>query len=175
MSDQRTRGERILLWWAQGMGTGRAKVAPGTWGTIPGLALTALLLIPGNLWFFIIACILSIPLSVHLCTRAEQILNKRDPGSVVIDEIIAVPISFLYWIFDFKSRTGLMPTVENLFVDNLLVVGLIFAAFRFFDILKPWPVGPSQKFPKGWGVTIDDVLAAGYVNLGTFIVLLIRS
>jgi len=42
---------------------------------------------------------------------------------------------------------------------------VVFAAFRFFDILKPWPVSPSQKFPRGWGVTIDDVLAAMYVNV----------
>ena len=36
--------------------------------------------------------------------------------------------------------------------------------FRFFDIAKPWPVRQSQVLPGGWGITIDDVLAAVYVN-----------
>ena len=40
----------------------------------------------------------------------------------------------------------------------------VFVAFRFFDVAKPWPVYQSQSLPGGWGVTIDDVLAAVYVN-----------
>jgi phosphatidylglycerophosphatase A len=47
----------------------------------------------------------------------------------------------------------------------------IFALFRFFDILKPWPVRQSQKLPGGWGVTVDDVLAAGYVNIVALVAL----
>jgi phosphatidylglycerophosphatase A len=39
----------------------------------------------------------------------------------------------------------------------------ILFAFRVFDILKPWPVGRSQRLPGGWGVTVDDILAAIYV------------
>jgi phosphatidylglycerophosphatase A len=46
----------------------------------------------------------------------------------------------------------------------MLVAG-VFAAFRLFDILKPWPVRQSQVLPGGWGITIDDLLAAVYVNL----------
>ena len=46
-----------------------------------------------------------------------------------------------------------------------LVIGLgVFAAFRFFDATKPWPVRQSQALPGGWGITVDDVLAAIYVN-----------
>jgi phosphatidylglycerophosphatase A len=41
----------------------------------------------------------------------------------------------------------------------------IFAAFRFFDVVKPWPIRQSQSLPGGWGITIDDLLAAIYVNL----------
>ena len=40
----------------------------------------------------------------------------------------------------------------------------VFAAFRFFDVVKPWPVHQSQSLPGGWGVTVDDALAAVYVN-----------
>ena len=41
----------------------------------------------------------------------------------------------------------------------------VFGAFRFFDVLKPWPVKQSQSLPGGWGVVVDDLLAAVYVNV----------
>jgi len=61
---------------------------------------------------------------------------------------------------------GVMPEWRSFFSEttwhwSLLIVLL----FRLFDIAKPWPVGPSQTLPGGWGVTIDDLLAALYVNL----------
>ena len=43
--------------------------------------------------------------------------------------------------------------------------GGVFVLFRLFDIWKPWPISVSQNLPKGWGVVLDDVLAAVYVNL----------
>ena len=43
-------------------------------------------------------------------------------------------------------------------------------AFRFFDVAKPWPVYQSQSLPGGWGITIDDVLAAVYVNVVVLLV-----
>ena len=42
---------------------------------------------------------------------------------------------------------------------------VIVLLFRLFDITKPWPIGASQALPGGWGVTIDDLLAALYVNI----------
>jgi phosphatidylglycerophosphatase A len=46
----------------------------------------------------------------------------------------------------------------------------VFVLFRFFDVLKPWPVRESQILPGGWGVTVDDVLAALYVNAVVLVV-----
>ena len=48
--------------------------------------------------------------------------------------------------------------------QNWLATLGVFAAFRFFDVLKPWPIRQSQSLPGGWGVTVDDALAAVYVN-----------
>jgi phosphatidylglycerophosphatase A len=48
----------------------------------------------------------------------------------------------------------------------------LFAAFRLFDIWKPWPVRQSQALPGGWGVTVDDFLAAIYVALAALPVVL---
>jgi phosphatidylglycerophosphatase A len=48
----------------------------------------------------------------------------------------------------------------------------VFVAFRLFDVWKPWPVRQSQTLAGGWGVTIDDALAAVYVNVVVVVVLL---
>jgi phosphatidylglycerophosphatase A len=84
---------------------------------------------------------------------------------VVLDEIIAVPLCFSAWVLSQVHSTGQMPPVSYFFSGNhWLGVAAIFAAFRLFDIWKPWPVRQSQSLPGGWGVTVDDLLAAVYVN-----------
>ena len=47
--------------------------------------------------------------------------------------------------------------------NNWLITLAVFALFRLFDIAKPWPVRQSQSLPGGWGITVDDVLAAVWV------------
>ena len=106
-------------------------------------------------------------LSVWLCGEAEIILNETDPGSVVLDEIIAIPVCFAAWTWHYHLHHGIFPQISNMTQTDWFWILGIFAAFRFFDIAKPWPVRQSQNLPGGWGVTIDDLLAAVYVNLIT--------
>jgi phosphatidylglycerophosphatase A len=156
----------LLLWLAQGFGVGRIPFAPGTFGSVIGVGWFALLLLTGNIWFFLLGTIIGVALSVWLCGKGENILNRRDPGSVVFDEICAMPICFLSWIIILLSKNGSFPTPEYFFSKQhgLSTLG-IFLAFRLFDIWKPWPVRQSQSLRGGWGVTVDDVLAAIYVGL----------
>ena len=85
---------------------------------------------------------------------------------MVLDEIIAVPICFLGWLGSESLRINRLPVCGEVFrLENTALLAAGFLAFRFFDIVKPWPVRQSQHLSGGWGVTIDDVLAAGYVNL----------
>ncbi|MBI5384270.1 MAG: phosphatidylglycerophosphatase A [Verrucomicrobia bacterium] len=157
---------RFCLLIAQGFGAGRMPVAPGTYGTVPGLLWFVVLLLTGNFWLFIAGIVLGIALSVWLCGEAEKILQQKDPPSVVLDEIIAVPICFLPWVVSECRRLGAMPEPGAFFsAKSWWITVTIFALFRVFDILKPWPVKQSQRLPGGWGVTVDDVLAAGYVAL----------
>jgi phosphatidylglycerophosphatase A len=162
----------FLLWIAQGFGVGRIPVAPGTFGSIVGILWFALLLAPGNLWLFLIGTIAGIGLSVSLCGIAEEILGRKDPGCVVLDEIAAIPVCFLAWVGILYMRNGSLPAPEYFFSSsNWLGTVAVFLAFRFFDVAKPWPVHQSQSLPGGWGVTVDDVLAAVYVNLVTLLVI----
>mgnify|MGYP001407052596 CR=1 FL=1 len=156
----------FLLWLAQGFGIGRIPVAPGTFGSVVGLLWFALLSWAGNIWLFIGGIVLGLALSVWLCAAGERALNQTDPGSVVFDEIAAIPLCFLGWVLVALFKTGAMPT-PGYFVSRYvwpLTLG-VFVLFRIFDIWKPWPVRQSQELPGGWGVTADDALAAVYVNI----------
>jgi len=162
----------IYLWIAQGFGSGRIPLAPGTFGSIVGLGWFALLLFTGNLWLFLTGTMLGIALSVWLCGVGEKILGQTDPGSIVLDEIIAIPLCFAGWVGGVISQTHSFPTPEYFFSkQNWLPTLGVFAAFRFFDVLKPWPVKQSQQLAGGLGVTVDDVLAALYVNVVVLAVL----
>ena len=153
--------DRLLLWIAQGTWLGRVPKAPGTAGTLGGFPLTALLLWPGNFWAYLAGCILLIPISAHICEHAERILGEKDPPSVVLDEIIAIPICFLgiFALMEFNgpSQPNLTAILE---IPNWGAWALAaFALFRLFDIWKPGPINTIQKLPHGWGVIMDDVLA----------------
>ena len=157
---------RLILLVAQGLGTGLSPKVPGTVGTLLGLPLFILLLLPGNFGFFVGMLVFLAIASVYFCERAEVILNQRDPGSIVIDEIVAVPLCFAGWVSALYFSSGVMPEWSHFFSGQnagWTAGGILL--FRIFDIAKPWPVGPSQSMPKGWGVTMDDLLAALYVNI----------
>ena len=160
----------MRLWIAQGFGVGRIPFAPGTFGSLVGLVWFGLLLASGNLWLFLLGTIMGLGVSVWLCGYAEQNLRQKDPGSVVLDEITAMPVCFLSWVAMSMRQTGAFPKLDSFIsgTNALLPLG-VFVAFRVFDIWKPWPVRQSQTLPGGWGVTVDDVLAAGYVCVGVFI------
>lgn len=157
------RGVLIL---AQGFGVGRVPFAPGTFGSVLGFGLLAGLVAPRSAWFFVVGWLLSVAVSVWACGKAEELMGETDPGSVVLDEIVAIPLCCVGWLFLEQARTGQFPGVEQVFARGRwpVLVG-VFGLFRLFDIWKPWPVRGIQALPGGWGVTMDDVLAACYVVL----------
>lgn len=156
----------LSLWIAQGFGVGWIPFAPGTFGSLVGLAWFALLVSTGNFWAYLAGCIEGIAFSIWLCDDAEKILGETDPGSVVLDEIIAIPFCFLPWVTSEWWSGGTFPGVDYFFTGPALwmTFGLI-VLFRVFDIWKPWPIRQIQRLPGGWGVTVDDLLAAVYVAL----------
>lgn len=154
----------IRLFVAQGFGIGRIPFAPGTFGSFLGLAWFALLVSTGNFWAYLAGCIEGVAFSIWLCDDAEKILGETDPGSVVLDEIIAIPFCFLPWVASLWWHDSALPEVAHFFTGRALwmTLGLV-ASFRVFDIWKPWPILQLQHLPGGWGVTVDDVVAAGFV------------
>lgn len=86
-------------------------------------------------------------LSFRLCNRAKEDFGREDPPQVVFDEFVGQFITFL-----------MVPiTVRTLILGFLL--------FRFFDIIKPYPVHHFEELEGGVGITMDDVMAGVYANL----------
>ena len=123
--------------------------APGTWGSVAGLLYFTVFFLGrvelvGNLFLSAIGSYLA----VAICGEAEFRLAKKDPGEVILDEFVAMPLCFLGWPF----------LVAKAPVWAVLLAG--FALFRFFDILKPLGISKLQDLPSGWGVVVDDLAAA---------------
>lgn len=161
--------DKIILCLALGLGAGRMPKAPGTCGSLLGLLwMVVLYSISGFGWTLSII-VVSILIGVWVCSQAERILKLRDPGCIVLDEILAVPIACLGWMLGCspsQDRIAAISSGENW--EWLLGAPAIFVLFRFFDIAKPWPINVVQRLPTGWGVMADDVLAAVYAGFLLF-------
>lgn len=159
--------DKLILFLAQGLGSGRIPVAPGTWGTVVGVVLVWAMLQMTSPWVFLFITIVLIPLSIFVSGKAEKILGSTDPGSVVIDEIIAMPICWLGPVILFTQSVG-TSLQSSLFANSsefwLWMVGS-FVVFRILDIWKPWPAFQIQNMHGGAGVTLDDVISAIYTSL----------
>jgi phosphatidylglycerophosphatase A len=127
---------------------GRNLPAPGTWGSLAGLLYFALFFQRLGIISSLLASAIAAYFAVALCGEAEIRLGKRDPGAVILDEVVAMPLCFLGW------RT--LPThwaPWAIFLGGFLL-------FRFYDIVKPFGIRRLQSLPGGWGVVVDDTMAA---------------
>jgi phosphatidylglycerophosphatase A len=124
--------------------------APGTWGSAAGLLFFVVCFTPLSIPENLFASAVLAYVAVGICGRAEIIMGRKDPGEVILDEFVAMPLCFLGWRM--IAAPGFLPFV------GLLLAG--FALFRFYDIRKPWVIDRLQALPGGWGIVIDDTAAA---------------
>lgn len=131
----------IILFLATGFFLGRMPVAPGTFGTLAGIP-PALLFAVLPVSFHLFYCLGLILAAVAVSDRAARMLGEKDPGCIVIDEMVGYAVAL-----------SLVPVQVS-----TLAAG--FVLFRGFDILKPWPVRYFEnQFPGGAGIVLDDVMA----------------
>ena len=138
-------------------GVGHLPLAPGTWASISSLPLA---------WFvhrafgapgLLLAALALFALGLWACRRLPPEETADDPGYVVIDEVAGQ----LLTLVGYAAVAG----PDGLFY----LTG--FVLFRFFDILKPWPVDWCQRAIKGpLGIMLDDVLAAVYAGAGVWFI-----
>lgn len=131
-----------------GFGSGLARVAPGTFGTLVAFPFYWYLAPHLSDVEFILMLILAFAIGVRVCDITGKALGEADFGGIVWDEVVA----FLLVLF-------FTP-------DGLIWQLLAFSLFRFFDIVKPQPIRYyDSHWHGGLGVMFDDLLAAGYTLL----------
>jgi phosphatidylglycerophosphatase A len=134
-------------WLASGFGIGLVPIAPGTFGSLPGLALAWGLVTVGGqaaLAMGIVCVVLAGTWSAH---ALSQRLGLKDPGVIVVDEI-----------------AGQMVTVLGIHLSGP-VLAAAFVLFRAFDVIKPPPARQLEALPGGIGIMADDLAAGVYANL----------
>lgn len=142
------------------MGLGFLRPAPGTWGSMPPVALAFIMMLAGagtgaiTTALFVLLAV-SCALCVWLGGYSEERFLRKDAGEVVIDETAGqcVPLLALPAI----AADGW----KGLFAAGGACAGA-FVLFRFFDIVKPWPARRLESLHAGWGILMDDLVAGLY-------------
>jgi phosphatidylglycerophosphatase A len=141
----------IIVFLATGAYSGYSPVAPGTAGSVVGLAV--IWLVFGPLWVYspavaLIVFAIAFAISCWISGQAEIIFKEPDSSKIVIDEVLGM--------------------AATMFGNPLTLPWMLggFLAFRVFDVVKPFPAGLiDRKVPGGAGVMLDDLAAAVYANI----------
>src|SRR5271163_3108852 len=171
-STQTQRKPRIAYLIGTSLGLGYLRPAPGTWGSLAGVALAVIFSIRND-WIMpdgwlintemlgrIVFVVLSLT-GVWAAGRVAKDSGKHDPQFVVVDEVSG------QWL-------TLMLGNAQAFSSHFSAGGAVwfssdFALFRGFDIWKPLPVRQLESLPGGWGIMADDWAAAIYAAAGLWI------
>ncbi|WP_027849206.1 phosphatidylglycerophosphatase A family protein [Marinospirillum minutulum] len=131
---------------AFGLGSGASPWAPGTAGTLAAVPLYFLLAqLP--LPYYLAMLLITFVIGCWLCGKTSADLGVHDHGGIVWDEFVG------YWLTMLALPVSWVWALAG------------FVLFRFFDILKPWPIRwIDKKVEGGFGIMLDDVLAAIYAG-----------
>lgn len=174
--------QKLYLFVGAGFGSGYLPKMPGTWGSVVGLFIALGLAMLGKT-ALLYGTILSILLGWYCCHQVmmsyppEQ--EDTDPSFLVIDEIAGILLTLLlvWWGSDIL---GIHLKGESAPISqNYSVLGLCFITFRFFDILKPYPIKNVEhslslkREHQGLGIMLDDLVAAFFAAVVTLALMLI--
>lgn len=138
--------DRIILGCCRVEPAGLSPVMPGTCGSLVAVLAAPYVFMPLPFFARAAALVALFIAGSIASTRAAQLIGKKDPGEIVIDEVLGqwmtyAPFAALSW----------------------MEIGAGFVLFRLFDIAKPWPVRASENWlPGGYGIMVDDAFAALY-------------
>jgi phosphatidylglycerophosphatase A len=94
-----------------------------------------------------VAVVVTLLVGIWSADVMERVLQRTDPGPVVIDEVHGMLVTLLFLSVNVTGA----------------IVG--FVLFRVFDVLKPFPANRAERLPGGWGIMLDDALAGVYAHL----------
>lgn len=137
---------KISEWIATCFKVGYLPLAPGTWGSVFAILLWWAFLKNVNIYIFVILIIFSFLIGIVASNIVIDQRGDADPSYIIIDELVGQWLALLF-----------IP-------QEYFYIVISFISFRFFDIIKPWPISLIEKLPKGLGVMSDDFIA-GLITL----------
>ena len=137
---------KISEWIATCFKVGYLPLAPGTWGCVFAILLWWAFLKNVNIYIFVILIIFSFLIGIIASNIVIDQKGDADPSYIIIDELVGQWLALLF-----------IP-------QEYFYIVISFISFRFFDIIKPWPISLIEKLPKGLGVMSDDFIA-GLITL----------
>lgn len=133
---------------ATGFGSGLAPFSPGTFGTLAAVPIYLMFVYAPN-WSFWLFTVLTCLVGPYICGKAADDIGVHDHKAIVWDEFAGFFITMCFVPFSWTA----------------LVLG--FVLFRFFDIVKPWPISYLDKHVHGGlGIMIDDIIAGIFAAIG---------
>lgn len=148
--------EKLIYWLGIGLGSGLPKRAAGTWGTVGGLVVAIPMLALG-FWGFLAVTVVGALVGSYICGKTSDLMGVHDDPHIVWDEWVGMWVSLLpiLWLHFYDDDL-----LQGHQLSLLLLYFAAFVAFRFFDILKPFPIKWVDKnVSGGFGILIDDILA----------------
>lgn len=148
--------EKLIYWLGIGLGSGLPKRAAGTWGTVGGLVVAIPMLWLG-FWGFLAVTVMGALVGSYICGKTSDLMGVHDDPHIVWDEWVGMWVSLLpiLWLHFYDDAL-----LQGHQLSLLLLYFAAFVAFRFFDILKPFPIKWVDKnVSGGFGILIDDILA----------------
>jgi phosphatidylglycerophosphatase A len=140
-------------------------IAPGTFGSITAWIIFVYLSHFISMINMLILTILFFILSIWICSEASKDLENKDHKSIVIDELVGM------WI-------ALLPVliIANSQYERTVYALAALILFRFFDILKPFPISYFDKnYKNGFGIVIDDVISGLIAIIPSYLILILLS
>ena len=125
-------------------GLGYSPAIPGTLGSIAGAAIYYLARERQIVFYAVL--FLTLIAGFAAAGRAGKALGEKDPHSIIIDEVAGMLIAFVFVPF------------------SVLNLAIVFALFRVFDVVKPYPVRKLESLPGSAGIMMDDIAAGALAN-----------
>ena len=151
-------------------GIGKAKFIPGTFGSLATVVILYFCfhVLNINNFFILIGLMAIFAYSFSAVTNHTKNSENKDPGEIVIDEFIGQSIPI--YLYEVSHGTDKQPS------EALVFYGICFVLFRYFDIMKPFPVSYfDKKHKNSFGVIMDDVCAGFYVFLSLICFMILKS
>ena len=146
-TERRLNAATVLATW---FGCGLFPWGPGTAGSLAAILIACALGLH-QITLLVLVVVLVAP-SIRAATQTARQMNRKDPGMVVVDEVLGQWVTLLGW----GGRSW-------------KVCLAAFLLFRLFDIWKPWPVRKLEQLPEGTGIVVDDLAAGVYAALILYI------